>query len=386
MKSKKVDFLYSILSSVLPLIVIQLLLIPLYSHHVTKHEFGIFLLVITIINMTTVILGNTLNNIRLTDKDEINEYEYLMYLFLLSLVQIIISLIVCIFFKLSLSVGLNIIFWSVALMFKTYFLVYFRVVINYKDYLISSIINAVTLFLGVLMLYVIKIDIFLIYAIAEILTLLFVVTKVRHYFKNYRLVIISKQKRRNFQSLLSANIISNLILYSDRILIGSILGAAFVPYFFIATTIGKMSNLIINPIANVLLSYNVKENNKINIKNELKNFIKLILITLVFSIVIYFCSLIFIKYFYSQYYEATKQILWISNFAVLLLSITSIPQMKLIGNNKYRSNLNINVIILVLLAVTSPMIYFFGLLGYSYCLILISLIKYLLILKTLSKH
>lgn len=69
---KSKDFIYSILSNVLLMILLQLFLLPLYSKEHTTKEFGQFLLLLTLVNIISPILGNTLNNIRLINKKKKN--------------------------------------------------------------------------------------------------------------------------------------------------------------------------------------------------------------------------------------------------------------------------------------------------------------------------
>jgi len=84
-KSKKLnDYIYSILASSLPLILVQLLFIPFYAHRVSIEIFGDFILILTFVTMSSTILGNTLNNIRLTKNEGVqSEFEFLNFLLIL---------------------------------------------------------------------------------------------------------------------------------------------------------------------------------------------------------------------------------------------------------------------------------------------------------------
>lgn len=385
--NKSKDYIFSILSVILPLIVLQLILIPQYSKTVSQHALGNFILVITIINMSAAILGNSLNNIRLTTKLEIkNENKYFSFLIILILIQLFISSIVGEIFGYSIESKIYILLWSVFLIIKTYIYVYYRLILNYKNYLFSSIINSGMLLFGVLLVNYFEVNIYFIYCIAEGLTILYIFSnqKLIQKFKAFELLDLESIK--NYLTLTISNILNNLVLYADRLLIGLVLGARYVPLFFIATTIGKMSNVMIGPIANVLLSYNVKGENKYIKKKEIVNAVKLIILVTLMTFPVYFASYLFIKYFYSNYFTEVKGIIWIANFAVILFSSTAIPQMKLIASNHYNSNLIINIFIIIGLFAGIPLMVIKGLEGFSILLILLSLIKFVLIYFNLFKN
>ena len=76
--NKSKDFIFSILSNVILMFLLQLFLLPVYSKIHTPQEFGAFILLLTLVNIISPILGNTLNNIRLINKTNFNliESEY----------------------------------------------------------------------------------------------------------------------------------------------------------------------------------------------------------------------------------------------------------------------------------------------------------------------
>src|SRR5699024_4339103 len=114
----------------------------------------------------------------------------------------------------------------------------------------------------------------------------------------------------NYNSLMGSNIILNLLNYSDRILIGLVIGTRYVPLFFIATIVGKLSNLVINPLATVLLSYEVDNNNTYSRKKYIRIFFITIILSMILSVIISLISYMVIKILYPNYLDDVKSLIF----------------------------------------------------------------------------
>ena len=55
--NKSKDFIFSILSNVILMILLQLVLLPIYAKIHTPQEFGAFILLLTLVNIISPILG-----------------------------------------------------------------------------------------------------------------------------------------------------------------------------------------------------------------------------------------------------------------------------------------------------------------------------------------
>ncbi|MEB7781086.1 MULTISPECIES: lipopolysaccharide biosynthesis protein [Mammaliicoccus] len=387
MKKTK-DITVNILATVIPIIVMQLILIPIYSRNNTSEDFGEFLLIITLVNILAVILGNTLNNIRLINKDDknIKEYKYLSTLIMLVIGNIVITTTFLLLWKIDKGDIILINLWGTGLLVRSYIFVYLRLEFKYLEILCINILGAEILGIGSLLLSYNLVNIYLVLSVSEAIIIIFMILYSLKYFKEFKIQFLHKEKMRDFSSLLGSNIILNLLNYSDRILIGVVLGAKYVPLFFISTIVGKLSNLIINPMVTVLLSYEVDNKASLPKKNILKFFSLIILLSIILSIIITFVSYIIIKNLYPDYLENVQGIIYLSNLGVILLSTTAILQMKIIAKSKFNLNLGINIISLIILTLLSVILMnYFGIIGFSIALVLSSLLKHLLIYISINK-
>ncbi|WP_239747551.1 capsular biosynthesis protein [Mammaliicoccus sp. C-M11] len=382
------DITVNILATVIPIIIMQLILIPIYSRNNTSEDFGKFLLILTLINISSIILGNTLNNIRLINKDEknIKEYKYFSTLIILIIVNIIITTMFLLLWKIDKSEIILINLWGTCLLIRSYIFVYLRLEFKYLEILYINIISAVILGIGSLLLSYNLVNIYLVLFVSEAIIIISMILYSLKYFKEFKIQFLHIKKIRDLSSLLGSNIILNLLNYSDRILIGIVLGAKYVPLFFISTIVGKLSNLIINPMVTVLLSYEVDNKYSHPKKNIFKVFSLIILLSIILSIIITFVSYIIIKILYPDYLEDVKGILYLSNLGVILLSTTAILQMKIIANSKFKLNLTINIVSLIILTISSVLLMnYFGIMGFSIALVLSSLIKHFLIYISINE-
>lgn len=382
------DIIINVLSSAIPILLMQIVLIPIFSLSNSNKNFGLFLLVLTLVNIISPIFGNTLNNIRLVNKNNkrISESAYLNTLFILIILDIFITSIFLIFWKLSISDIILINIWASSLLVRSYLFVYLRLDLNYMKIFKISALNGIILIIGALLIYFQGFNFYSVLIISELATIFLMILNSLDYLKEYNFEFLDKAKIQEYSSLLCSNAISNLLNYSDRIFIGLILGTKFVPLFFVATILGKMSNLIINPMVSVLLSYEVDNKSDSSKKKSKLMFISAILISLVIALLVSLASNFFIQILYPGYIEKVEGLILVSNFGVILLSTTAILQMKIIAKSMFYINLAINIsslLFLILFGYIFMNIY--GVLGFSIALIITALLKHLMIYISINK-
>lgn len=387
MQHKK-DYILSILSSAMPIIILQLILLPIYSHKASQEQLGKFIIIMAIVNITAVIFGNSLNNIRLTNKEiNISEEHFNCFLILLVILQFFVNFIFSYLKNLDYINILLISIWSVLLLLKSYYLVYFRIKLDFYNYLLSSIIYVIFIGIGSVIYLFSYMNIYFLLVLSELFSLIFIMIKNKNNIYIYRWSILPIDKIKDFSELTFSNLLSNIMNYSDRIFIDIILGSIFTPYFFIATTIGKLSNLLIAPINNVLLSYTVSDNTLKKDSNEFKKIVGIIFTVSVLNIFVYFISLEFIKLFYSKYLNDVRNYIFLGNYALMLLSASSIPQLTLIASNRFKENLFINLYTIIFMLILGiPLTYFLKITGFIWALFIVSIFKYIIIYYFLSKN
>lgn len=230
------------------------------------------------------------------------------------------------------------------------------------------------------------VSIFIVLFASEFIMTILMIIDYRRKFENFRLKFLNNEDFKNYIELIGANSVLNLINYSDRILLNLFLGTIYVPLFFVATTIGKISNLLINPIVTVLLSYEVDSKGQDTIENVKKVFKIIMVVSIMMSIVISIVSWVFIYVFYNEYISKVQALIFLANLGVILMSSTAVLQIKLVANSQFRNNLMINVMTLIIIVLFSAiLVQFFNVYGYAIALIISAMYKHFAIYHKVMK-
>ncbi|KXA36333.1 lipopolysaccharide biosynthesis protein [Staphylococcus lugdunensis] len=386
--NKSKDFIFSILSNVILMILLQLVLLPIYAKIHTPQEFGAFILLLTLVNIISPILGNTLNNIRLINKTNFNliESEYLCLVIIGSFIVMIITMIYSFVNVFSLMDTIFSGLWAAFLLIRSYLFVYYRLDFRFKSLLYISIAVSFVMLIGGVSMYFMHVSIFIVLFASEFIMTILMIIDYRRKFENFRLKFLNNEDFKNYIELIGANSVLNLINYSDRILLNLFLGTIYVPLFFVATTIGKISNLLINPIVTVLLSYEVDSKGQDTIENVKKVFRIIMVVSIMMSIVISIISWAFIYVFYNEYISKVQALIFLANLGVILMSSTAVLQIKLVANSQFRNNLMINVMTLIIIVLFSAiLVQFFNVYGYAIALIISAMYKHFAIYHKVMK-
>ncbi|MDU3708228.1 MAG: capsular biosynthesis protein [Staphylococcus lugdunensis] len=386
--NKSKDFIFSILSNVILMILLQLVLLPIYAKIHTPQEFGAFILLLTLVNIISPILGNTLNNIRLINKTNFNliESEYLCLVIIGSFIVMIITMIYSFVNVFSLMDTIFSGLWAAFLLIRSYLFVYYRLDFRFKSLLYISIAVSFVMLIGGVSMYFMHVSIFIVLFASEFIMTILMIIDYRRKFENFRLKFLNNEDFKNYIELIGANSVLNLINYSDRILLNLFLGTIYVPLFFVATTIGKISNLLINPIVTVLLSYEVDSKGQDTIENVKKVFKIIMVVSIMMSIVISIVSWVFIYVFYNEYISKVQALIFLANLGVILMSSTAVLQIKLVANSQFRNNLMINVMTLIIIVLFSAiLVQFFNIYGYAIALIISAMYKHFAIYHKVMK-
>ena len=386
--NKSKDFIFSILSNVILMILLQLVLLPIYAKIHTPQEFGAFILLLTLVNIISPILGNTLNNIRLINKTNFNliESEYLCLVIIGSFIVMIITMIYSFVNVFSLMDTIFSGLWAAFLLIRSYLFVYYRLDFRFKSLLYISIAVSFVMLIGGVSMYFMHVSIFIVLFASEFIMTILMIIDYRRKFENFRLKFLNNEDFKNYIELIGANSVLNLINYSDRILLNLFLGTIYVPLFFVATTIGKISNSLINPIVTVLLSYEVDSKGQDTIENVKKVFKIIMVVSIMMSILISIVSWVFIYVFYNEYISKVQALIFLANLGVILMSSTAVLQIKLVANSQFRNNLMINVMTLIIIVLFSAiLVQFFNVYGYAIALIISAMYKHFAIYHKVMK-
>lgn len=384
MKKKKIiaDMLLNIIATALPTIFLQLLILPLLAKQMTSDNYGFLVTILALLNVVPATFGNVLNNIRLLyDNEYKNNKVSGDFSILLTISETLNCIcIIAFIFIYNKSFSLVDIILTICVgvlwLLREYYIVAYRLIINYKSILLSNVFMVIGYGIGYAIfqfcyqwqaIYLCGYSISLIYiAITSDIW--------REPFKRtYLFKLISKESL----LLLIAGILTRIIIYADKLLIYPVLGGTMVAIYYAATIFGKVVSLVLNPVSSVALTYLSKKRTKDN-----KMFTYTLVIGSIVSVFGYiFCLIIsrpVLKILYPDYVDqAMHYILFTTGVTVLTALISLInPFIMKFFSMKWQIAIN-GTTALVYIGLSMSLLHFWGL--YGFCIG--SLITY--IMKTL---
>lgn len=316
-KSLFLDFFLNIIGFGIYIFSQQILLLPIVAKMVNDEIYSSIVLYISILNVVCNVTGGELGNVRLVMDSEYKKKNISgdFCKILVLLYPIIIIILFPLFIYLNYSVLGTIFFILTILManVRLYSTCYYRlkkqfhkVILQNLCYLIGSIISLIVF------KYLKNIYIFLF--IPEIISIVYALKNSDLIEMRLSKTILIKSTIKKYSELGIVSLLNNLMDYIDKFLVYPILGAFFVAVYYAVNSMSKITNLITNPIASVILSWISNINNEKNIKDVIKVTllinIPVIIIVAIITIPLTYVSL---KILYSQYItEAMSLIILIS--------------------------------------------------------------------------
>lgn len=393
MKKKKIfyDFILNILATAIPIFVLQIIIFPHLAAKEGDESYGFIVTIISLLTIGAESIGNSLNNTRLLQEQKYLEKslkgDFNRIVSEGIVIDIIFVAIGYIYYHKSLGNMTLVIIVSVLILMRAYYIVAYRLKINYKNILINNCILAVGYFIGYCAyLYFKRWElIYLIANCASLLHLFFTSSLMR---EPLRKTVLFKETGKKMGTIYAADLVKTFMTYADRLLIYPIMGASAVAYYYTASIMGKMISMVITPVSSVMLSYVVKEK-----EPDRKGFAKIALIVAAASIPVYVCSLfagrIMIFILYKDMYDMVKNLLFWTVAGAIISALTSMAQPIVLRYRGARFQLYINIMSLALyLFFSLAGIRLYGLTGFcvSYALsVAVKLLIYGVALKTIYK-
>ena len=264
------DIFLNIFASFVCTGILNLVVYPLFAKYYSSEIYGAVLTAIGVVNILFSSIGNSLNNVRLITnrtsgkQNKNNPYNLTILISSvigtiigIALIQIVLplSIITTVLLSLTLLVGIN----------RAYYVVAFRLQINYVRHLISNLIVASGYLLGILLIK--KVDYWpLPFLLGEALSLIYIFARSDLLQEGFLQKKDEDKIIKSFILLLACNSLANILVYLDRFFIYPILGAEYVSIFTVASFWGKCFSPFIAPIAMVVLSYLSKEGAELSLK------------------------------------------------------------------------------------------------------------------------
>lgn len=316
------DSLLNIIGSLILTIAVQALAYPFLAQNLTIKEYGIILTVMGIINTVGVSLGNSLNNTRILtqsnyDKKALTGDYNVIFIFIILLGMFITGLLsFAVLNKFDTTIiGCKVI--TVLIIFRSYYSVGYRLIINYKKMLFSNLWGAVGYLIGIIFTIYTGVWVFT-FIFGELLACIYVYITSHVVNEELTITPLIKSSLKKYSYIMSASFISNSMIYLDRFFIYPVLGADQVSLYTVASFLGKTAGILLNPIAGVLLTYYVRDKSltvkQFSIRTGIFTLFSLLIFILIMCIGIPITGL-----FYPTIIKSAVPYFYVANLASVLL-------------------------------------------------------------------
>ncbi|WP_165056694.1 MULTISPECIES: lipopolysaccharide biosynthesis protein [unclassified Adlercreutzia] len=260
------DMMLNIAASALPLCVLQLIVLPLIAAEVEGDAYGLIVTILSVFSLGPGVLGTVLNNIRLIFEGRYKEaglsgdFNYLLILF--SVISVVFVIASCVLLGDTNFITLIVLACtSITWIASGYFIVAFRIAINYRAILVCSIFQSAGYLLGMLLFRICR-QWALIYFFGQLLALAFIVSKGKLHKEPIKKTVLFGPVTKESIELALSHFLSCMMTYSDRILLFPLIGGAEVGVYYVSTLVGKIVSMAVNPINSVVLTYLAKSTKK----------------------------------------------------------------------------------------------------------------------------
>ncbi|MFL2136571.1 lipopolysaccharide biosynthesis protein [Ruoffia sp. FAM 24228] len=368
------DAILNIIATAILTVANQIVVYPFLSRNMLANEYGDFLTIIGIINTVAVSFGNTLNISRLlaqpmySVEKKIGDFN-LIFLKVVTYVSLILLVIFSFFFDLSVFTIFLLIILAILITFRSYYVVDFRIILNYKKLLIMNILGVFGYIFGLLLFNTVN-NWIIVFILGELFSCIYLMLQSGTVREPLIKTELYKQVNDKYYTLILSAFVSNSSQYLDRFLINPFLGSTEVSVYTVASFLGKSLNIVISPINSVILSYSVNEK-FISSRQLYRKFIEYALIYLFMYILILLFGPMILKVLYPTIAEETQPYFAIANLSTIIMGYGGTLMQLLLRYSKPKWQLFINTIYLTLYFITSLFgLYFGGLLGFSIAILI----------------
>ena len=372
------DVVLSIIGSILPIAVLQLIILPGLSRQVSSDIYGVIVTALAMLNLFPATIGNALNNVRLL-RDSEYEGRKKDFQILLIITEVIN---VCILFFLScFYLGIHSIYEIVLLLIcgvlfleREYHIVYYRIRLDY----VANVINNICLVFGFLVGYYI-------FTITEYWQLIYIIG---YLFSFIHLLISSeiwkepvltssniKKVSIDVLFLVIASFLNRAMTLSDKILLYPLLGGTMVSVYHVATVFGKIVSIGITPINSVALSYLARIRSKSDSLFRITYSIGAVLCGIGYFTVIALSRPI-LTFLYPQYVDDAIKYVYITTASTSIYVLTSIimPFVLRYFDMKWQIMIN-GITFVVYVGLSLVFLYIWGMIGFCIGSLISNVIK-----------
>ena len=382
-KKASKDFVFSVLALIIYNGALQLIVYPGIKAVVGKGPFGTVLYLISIVSIMGAGFGTGASYSRMMAKKSRTQEngDYNVFLLIIAAICIPVTFVSLYAAKcLSKELFILVLILMILTVFRYYADVQYRMDIRFRDYFIFFMAVSVGYLVGLMIFQLLGSWVWAI-LLGEICGLVFTYFSgsifKSPYFK------LSDSFGANMKSvwfISSSNLLSALILHSDRILIRLVVGDSEVTTFYTASVVGKIVALLTTPFNGIIISY--LTNYKIKLTKAKFSMVTAgyLLVTFIGTIVCTFASSIYVKLLFPDVYADASKYFLMGNLGQLLYFLSGSLMVVILTFTGEKFQMYINAAYIVLfVAVVIPGAMFFGIQGVAYGLVLINLVRFALV-------
>lgn len=377
------DVILNVFATAIPLIVLQMLILPFVAVKTQDDLYGLILTLISVITVISGSLGNGLNNIRLI-KNNLYEKTNLQGDFsVLLLAEEIVGFIAVFIAIQKYRVGIVDFALILLLAFlwlgREYFIVAFRLNLNFKGIVINNLMMVLGYLFGLLLFVWVGY-----WQLIYISGLLFSILYIRFHSailrEKFVITPLFKTTLYELLFLIFASLINNLLNYADRIIIYPLIGGTAVSIYYASTLFGKIVSTAVSPLNSVVLSY-LSKKESLN-KNLFGKVLFSSAVIACFGYVI--CRTLAmpaLTLLYPQWAEESIKYVPVTTWIAMLTMMTSVISPFLLKFCAMKWQVVINAIVLLVYLSCSMILYqSMGLMGFCLGILLSNIIKLLIMI------
>lgn len=384
MSRKKIilDSIFNIIATSIPIIVLQLVILPIVGKIEGTDNYGIIITLISLSTVFSVPFGNVLNNIRLLMHDEYTREHVSGDFNLLLLNSIIINTLLMVISLLFVNGNMNlarfmgIIIISTLNIVREYFLVTFRLSLNYTMILRNNLIQTIGYLVGLLLFLFFHIW-ELIYISGFSLSIFFIFKYTDMHKEPYKKTKLFSITLKQCMNLYVSTFLKTFLTYADRLVLFPLLGASAVSVYYASSIVGKIMGMAIMPLSGVLLSH-LRTSNLVSKKKFMKLIIILLIVSFMLYFIINFFSIPLLKILYPKWYLSSIELVPINTATALLTAIISIIHPILLRFRDIKWQVRINLVNVLSYIVFIYLLFNeYGLQGFCLGILLSNIIKFI---------
>ncbi len=376
------DFIFSVLALVIYNGVLQLVLYPGLNAGMGAEAFGTVLYLISVISIMGSGFGTAASYSRMVAKKDRPQSngDYNIFLLIVSGISIAVTLIALIALKeLSLLLYLLVLVLMIITVFRYYADVEYRMNIRFVDYFFFFAATSLGYCLG-LFLFRFTGNWALSLLLGEIFGIAY--TVIRGSIFRAPFLVRSECFKENLASaftISASNLISALILNSDRLLIRLLIGGREVTVFYTASLIGKIVAMLTTPLNGVVISYFTNYKFRMTKKRFAGISLLLVAISVILSFACTGISYIFVKIMYPDVFEEARAYFFLANLGQILFFLSGSLMVLIMSFTKEKLQLIINIVYFISFAiVVIPMILLSGLSGLAYGIVIVNCLRFII--------